>query len=557
MHKLSCAALLALSALGFAQSPLTTLSGGTNLGNVGGGIYFDLHVNTTITITQIDFLCSANTVAGTGTLNVFLGPTTYIGNVTNPNLWAVVGTATTAVAPSTVANGVLTQPFALGPGDYGIALQSNAFSHGYTNGVTCTSNTIPGSCSNSLFSNAELTLRAGAAQNVFLSGGIFNPRIFNGAIHYTLGGTPVQVAAWEPYGKGCYARYRSFYQLFPNPVGFNMGNTGGVTNPVSALRLQFANSAYHVVPSTNTIVPPISAPVTLSTNDSTFNATSVLPGAVLPFPIPHPLNGGVTFAFDLGISTDGYIVPAPASMANNATVAVATFLSQAPRWCPHWKNMAPLTAGSGIYVEQDTSGGPGGPLLVTWNNVADNALTTTSSFQVAFYSNGDVEYRYGVMSQNGGGSLPVIVGWTEGGGALDPGSIEISTSLPIDTFTVDNQPLTLGLNNRPLLGGSANTTTSAVPGGTSLGAIAFGFTQLTPGLDLSGIGMAGCRMLTSFDVTASVPVTGSSFNFSLPIPNITALNGGLIYAQSLSVSGGYNTLGVLTSNGVRMKLGSL
>ena len=106
-------------------------------------------VNTTVTFTQIDFRCGGTTVAGSGTLDIYVGPSTYFGNVTNPSLWQYVATVTANVAPSTVASGPVTPNFAMAPGTYGIALKSNAFSHGYTNGVTCTSTTIPGSCSNS------------------------------------------------------------------------------------------------------------------------------------------------------------------------------------------------------------------------------------------------------------------------------------------------------------------------------------------------------------------------------------------------------------------------
>ncbi|MCC6783709.1 MAG: hypothetical protein IT457_12775, partial [Planctomycetes bacterium] len=51
MRTLTLLSALALSAAALAQSPLNTLAGGTNQGNVGGGIYFDLQINTTVTIT--------------------------------------------------------------------------------------------------------------------------------------------------------------------------------------------------------------------------------------------------------------------------------------------------------------------------------------------------------------------------------------------------------------------------------------------------------------------------------------------------------------------------
>jgi len=100
----TAAALAFLSALGSAQSVLTTLTGGTNFGNNGGGIYFDLQVNTTVTLTRFDFLCGSNTVAGTGTLDVYVGPSTFVGNVNNAALWTLVGSVTAPVAPSTMSS---------------------------------------------------------------------------------------------------------------------------------------------------------------------------------------------------------------------------------------------------------------------------------------------------------------------------------------------------------------------------------------------------------------------------------------------------------------------
>src|SRR5690606_25182766 len=96
----SLLAVAALASFGLAQSPLQTLTGGTNQGNVGGGIYFDLQVHTTVTFTQWEFYTGLNTPAGTGTLDIFVGPTTYVGNVTNPALWTHVASVTGQVGPN-------------------------------------------------------------------------------------------------------------------------------------------------------------------------------------------------------------------------------------------------------------------------------------------------------------------------------------------------------------------------------------------------------------------------------------------------------------------------
>ena len=106
MHRLAIASCI-FAAAAFAQSPLTTLNVGGNQGNQGGGIYFNLTVNQTITINQIDFRVA---VAGQATdaLDVYLGPTTYVGNVTNAGLWTLV--SSTNVVPT------VNDSLSIGPG---------------------------------------------------------------------------------------------------------------------------------------------------------------------------------------------------------------------------------------------------------------------------------------------------------------------------------------------------------------------------------------------------------------------------------------------------------
>ncbi|MBK8978526.1 MAG: hypothetical protein IPM29_21730 [Planctomycetes bacterium] len=532
-----------------AQLSLATLTGGTNQGNVGGGIYFDLQINTTVTITQIDFLCGANTVAGTGVLGVWLGPSTYLGNVTNAALWTSVATATTTVGPSLVANGVLNTPIALGPGNYGVALNSSAFNHGYTNGLTCSSTTIPGSCSNSLFSNAQMTLRAGAAQNAFLTGSVFTPRVFNGVIRYSLGGTPIAVAAWEAFGKGCYGYYRSFYELFPNPASLNVG-TGFA---VGAIRLGLTPQGYQVTQSSTPLSTPLSAPLAVTTSLQTFSAAASLPNG-MPFGIAHPLNGSIVSAPDLEVATTGYIVPAPATTAASATVSNTAFLTGVPRWAVHWKNMNPLVAGGSMYIEQNQTTGA---IEVTWQTIADTGFTTTSTFQAAFFPGGDVEYRWGAMSTNGGGGYPVLIGWTEGGGALDPGTREITTTLPFSTQLVDNQPLTLASSGRPVLGSTVQLITTGIPASTLGGAFSLGIVGNPAGLPLAAINMPGCFAYHELLATVTIPMAPPQNQFPLQVPNLTVLNGQRLFGQSISVSPGFNPTGVLTSNGLRLTLGSL
>ncbi|MFM1870994.1 MAG: hypothetical protein RL398_416 [Planctomycetota bacterium] len=199
-----------------AQSPLQTGLVPVNQGNTGGGLYFDLEVRSTVTITQIDtWVGPIGTEPGALDMEIWLGPSSYFGRLTTPGLWAPIATARVASFVPTgsqqLQSFVLQAPLALGPGVYGVALrsqqQTNAtavrWNHAYTNGLTCSSSVVPGSCANTVHSTAELTVRGGAAQNAFLTGVIFSPRMWSGNLHYTGGGQPIDLARLESFGQGC------------------------------------------------------------------------------------------------------------------------------------------------------------------------------------------------------------------------------------------------------------------------------------------------------------------------------------------------------------------
>ena len=542
----TAAALAFLSALGSAQSVLTTLTGGTNFGNNGGGIYFDLQVNTTVTLTRFDFLCGSNTVAGTGTLDVYVGPSTFVGNVNNAALWTLVGSVTAPVAPSTMSSGAVNTPFALGPGNYGVALRANLFSHAYTLG---NGTTVPGSGTNQTFSTPELVLRAGGAQNVFLSGALFSPRVWNGAITYTLGGTPITVASYQPYGDGCYGFYRSFYELFPNPaLAFDLAN--------SSILLSLTGNGYTVTAGSNPLLPPV-APVTLTlTNDSSVVQST------LPFPILYPGAGGVQSSSHLEICSNGFISPA-ASNGATVTPTVAAFLNGQPRWA-NWYNFDPATGGTVTFdSDPGVQPNPNPVVYVTWNNVPGGILGTITpvginTFQMAFFANGDVEYRYQNMPLGGGGAWPMLVGWTPGGGALDRGNLDLTASFPFQTNATDNAPLLASMSARPLLGTQPNFVTGNIPAGTVLGARILSFTPHLTGIELTAFGMPGCFQYEGLDVVNVFFTSGgNTVNTPFPIPNLPVLNGVLAFGQSATFSSGFNPLGVISSNGLRVLLGSL
>lgn len=556
MRSLALLAVAAISSVATSQT-LATLVGGTNQGNVGNIIWFDLQINTTVTISSLTMLCGATTVSSAiGNCDVYLGPSSYISNTLTPGLWTIAATtgAVMTVAPSVIATANLAVPLCLAAGSYGVGLKSSGFCHGYTNGLTCTSTTVPGACSNSLFSNAQMSLRGGANQNVGFSSALNTPRIFNGSITYTLGGVPSVIASWQKYGKGCYSFFNSFMENYPNPsTSFDLGNAGGGTN---SLHMGFAGTGYNVgaFNTAGTFYTPTAAAVNLGmlTNGSTATVT-------LPWFLVYPLPIGPQVTQTLQVFDNGCITPSSSPQTIPASPTVATFLSGMPRWCT-WFDFDPslnLATGA-ITYEADPSGLVA---YVTWANIPTVALAASlNTFQFAFFANGDVEYRWQAMNTAQGGTYPALCGWTPGGGVVNPGDIDISLlATPFTTGPTDNPPLDLALSIRPQLGTTPGFITSNIPAGTVFGVLLIGFVPVIPGLELSIVGAPNCYQ--NIDLNSAINnlffVVGTSTTFPFGIPNLPSFNGIQLIGQSATFTAGYNSLGLILSNGVRMTIGTL
>jgi len=82
-------------------------------------------------------------------------------------------------------------------------------------------------------------------------------------------------------------------------------------------------------------------------------------------------------------------------------------------------------------------------------------------------------------------------------------------------------------------------------------------TQHNPGLDLTGIGMAGCSQYQGGEVTLLfLPFGASTASTPLAVPNALGIH---IYAQSFvyDPAAGLTLLGAVSSNGVDLGIGNL
>jgi hypothetical protein len=348
------------------------------------------------------------------------------------------------------------------------------------------------------------------------------------------GGT---LATATGYGRGCYQKNASFYELFSSAISFDLANTG--------LSMVPGGGGYVVLPALAQFVAPSANATSLTlTDDSETTVT-------LAQPFPH--STGITS--QLAVCSNGYV--SIASGNGTAFTPTAATLLAAPQtgwWTQHDFN--PAAAGSGqVKFEQI-----GGIAYVTWDNVYDFGGTTAANanlFQYQFDCNsGVVHMIYGTMSSLGGGFL---VGYSPGGASLDPGNTDISVALPSSLTLVggDMAALAMTTSARPVTGTTYNIVTSNIQPGTFLGATLLGFGQINPGVDLGFLGAPGCSQYLNPTSQIIFVSTGTSYSQPLTIPNDPSYVGLVLYGQGAAFTSGLNSLGVVLSNGIAMSIGNL
>lgn len=117
--------------------------------------------------------------------------------------------------------------------------------------------------------------------------------------------------------------------------------------------------------------------------------------------------------------------------------------------------------------------------------------------------------------------------------------------------------LTLDANGLPTIGNASfELIAGNVPVVSPLAFLAFGSMVVSPGIDLTGLGMAGCTSNTSFDLGLFGPavVFGTSANFPLAIPAQPSLAGAQLAAQAVSFSAA-TAFGLAASNGTKLTIG--
>jgi len=346
----------------------------------------------------------------------------------------------------------------------------------------------------------------------------------------------VGLATTVPYGNGCGAvnNYASYYEQFPAAT-FDLGGAPGAENVIQHLN---SGAGYVALPGTPAFFTPVAPDLGLG--DDTVSGALPL-GFSMTFP-----GGGPTIT-DVWVASNGYIW-LQASTVSDYTESVSELLSQGPRIALLWQDLRPASGGGTgtIHFDSDPANGVA---YVTFMGVEQyNNASALVTVQCALFSNGNYELRYGAESMSTLGTDTPIVGYTPGNGALDPGSIDISTTVPIFTLpdqVIADMSLTSG---RPIEGTSMNVNIDNMPAGSIFGVVGLSGGQVFPGIQpIPGLGSC-VQLIATIDPIYFLP-TGTSHTLSLAIPTGT-FTGSVVYAQAIALAPGFNAASVASSNGL-------
>ena len=344
----------------------------------------------------------------------------------------------------------------------------------------------------------------------------------------TWSGVPTALVA--PIGSSCGDCDSVFYEYFATAQAMDLSN--------SSATMTLANGDYTVGTGTAAYQTPSGTNLMLGDD-----AQAIV---TLPFTLPYP--GGSTTS--VRVCSNGFVSPG----GNNGTLWIpftSLLLNQYPRWAVAWHDFAPHLGGGVIHDSSPTS------VTFTWLNVPNSGTSApgTSTFQIQLQANGTVHMIWQNMSTNGNAYL---VGWSPGGGASDPGSVDLTTALPAGISLCDNLPIDLTTSARPIVGTTIQHMVSPVDSATPFGGLVLSLVQALPPIDLAPYGMPGCFAHTSGGVNQLwFPAGAASVSIPLTIPNDPGLMGVQIVSQSYAWSPPLTPLGLIASNGLLLLLGAL
>jgi hypothetical protein len=332
-------------------------------------------------------------------------------------------------------------------------------------------------------------------------------------------------------GTSCGICQGSFYELFATSAAFDLAGRS------MTMRLN-ASGSYDVVETPVGFVPVAGTNLGLAFNTQT-NVT-------LPFSLPYP--GGATS--QLGVCAQGYVTPgAPGTVQVLPTAA--QFLSGPARWAGVWSLFNPtVSTAANVFFDANAA-----RAILTWNGVPFIGGTQPSTFQMQFFPDGTVNVLWQSVASS---TFATMVGWTVGGGHVDPGTRDLSATLttPLSLCGPPFDGLTLDTSALPVIGTTMQWQVGGFQAGTAWGALLRSLQQAVPPIDLTAAGMPGCFQHVAAPLISAVFVApGASVQLPQQIPNSVSLVGVRLVGQAAAYSPPLTPLGVVVSNAVVLTAG--
>jgi hypothetical protein len=341
----------------------------------------------------------------------------------------------------------------------------------------------------------------------------------------------VTCASHASYGTSC-SSARSFYESFA-ANGSDLGGKTLVATPNAA-------GGYSVTTGPVTTFRATSGAGLALTDDS------ISASLTLPFTFHFP--GGSTNT--IRVDSNGRVLLGSTGAWDNSPTAGELVGSATPVIASTWCDLNPdgATNTRNVWAQSPVAG----EYCITWSNVPFYGRTGAVTMQIALIDNGTndrFELRYTSLTTT---NLANLTGFSSGGGAVDPGSRDLTGGA---FSTGSDQPmLSLTASPAPVLGSVVNYTVGNVRANASLTQILANFTNLAP-TPLSAIGLnaPGCLL--------HVPASSSAFGpllFSNPtatvaftMPSGASWIGVSLYLQAFELAPAANPAGVISSNGLQ------
>lgn len=261
-----------------------------------------------------------------------------------------------------------------------------------------------------------------------------------------------------------------------------------------------------------------------------------------------PFCGGSTTSVDVCSNGFVWLVSGSTTSADFSPTA-DEFLNGPARIAALWMDLDARTTG-GVYFDALP-----GKALVTWNQVPAFGMSGSSNtFQLQLFPNGDftVTWTNALNNQTTGNGVG-LTGYTQSG-TVHGNRIDLSASIPY--VTGNGRPLVLRnqLGSQPVLGTTFQLEIADIRAGTVGGSLSLGATN--PNLDLGFLGLVGCRLHASLDVSVPFAPVPPVTSLPLRIPNVNALVGRGLEAQAVLVDPSLGrAIPVYLSNGAHLTFG--